>query len=98
LLGTVEALLEGNGRKLWPEERLVYEQGVSFVRAWLSEEEFEKAWKEGRAMSLEQAIQYARLGGELIKGYIHAQYCSCELHGCPCRYMLHSGMRRAIAA
>jgi hypothetical protein len=38
---------------------MVYEQGVASARAQLSEEEFEKAWAEGRTMSMEEAIAYA---------------------------------------
>jgi predicted ATPase/class 3 adenylate cyclase len=62
LLGAVEALLESIGTVLWAEERRPYELGVAQVRTQLGEKEFEKAWEEGRALSMEQAIQYALEG------------------------------------
>jgi len=59
LLGAAQALLEAIGAVLGAEGRMVYEQQVASARAQLSEEEFEKAWAEGRAMSMEAAIEYA---------------------------------------
>ena len=59
LLGGVEALLEAVGAVLQPEDRIPYEQGVGSARAQLGEEEFERAWQEGRAMSMEEAVEYA---------------------------------------
>jgi len=59
LLGAAEALLGAISAVLDPEDRMVYEQGVASARAKLGEAEFDKAWVEGRAMSLEQAIEYA---------------------------------------
>jgi predicted ATPase/Tfp pilus assembly protein PilF len=64
LLGAAEALLEAISAVLEPEERMVYEQGEASARSQLSEEEFEKAWQEGRAMSTEQAVEYALQGTE----------------------------------
>jgi serine/threonine-protein kinase PknK len=51
LLGAAEALLEAIGAVLAPDDRVVYEQGVASARAQLSEEEFDKAWAEGRGAS-----------------------------------------------
>ena len=59
LLGAAEALLEAVGAVLDADDRIVYEQGVTSARAQLSEEKFERAWAEGRAMSMERAIEYA---------------------------------------
>ncbi len=59
LLGAAEAQLEAISAVLDAEDRMVYKQGVASVRAQLSEEEFEKAWAEGRAMTTGQAIAYA---------------------------------------
>jgi hypothetical protein len=59
LLGAVEALLGAVSIMLEPDDRMEYEQGVAYARAKLSKEAFEKAWTEGRAMSMEQAIEYA---------------------------------------
>jgi hypothetical protein len=65
LLGAAEALLEAIGGVLDPDDGMVYEQGVASARAQLSEAEFERAWAEGRAMSMEEAIEYALNGEEL---------------------------------
>lgn len=59
LLGTAQVVLEAMGAVMEPQDRMVYERAVASVRAQLSEEGFEKAWAEGRAMSMEQAIEYA---------------------------------------
>ena len=59
LIGAAEGLLEASGRVLDSDDCIVYEQGVTSARAQLSEEEFERARAEGRAMSMEQAIEYA---------------------------------------
>ncbi|MFL5732491.1 MAG: tetratricopeptide repeat protein, partial [Chloroflexia bacterium] len=59
LLGAAEALEEAPGSIFGQDDRMVYEQGIASARAQLSEEEFEKAWAEGRAMTMEQAIEYA---------------------------------------
>jgi hypothetical protein len=62
LLGVAEAMLEAINTVMDADERMVYEQGAGFARAQLSQEEFAKAWAEGRAMSMEQAIEYALEG------------------------------------
>jgi len=59
LLGAAEALMEVSNRVFYPDARLIFEQGVASARSQLSEEAFEKAWAEGRAMSMKQAIEYA---------------------------------------
>ena len=59
LLGAASAFLESFGYVLEPEARRFFEDGVTTARAQLSEIEFERAWLEGQAMSLEQAIDYA---------------------------------------
>jgi len=59
LLGAAEALLESIGAVMDPADGMIYEQGVASARAQLSGEEFEKARAEGRAMSMEQIVDYA---------------------------------------
>ncbi len=59
LLGAVEGLLQSIGAVLDRSDRLPYERSLQQARSQLSEEEFDKAWQEGHAMSMEQAIQYA---------------------------------------
>jgi hypothetical protein len=46
LLVVCEALLEGIGAVLDPEDRMLYERGVAVARAQLGEE-FTRAWAEG---------------------------------------------------
>ena len=62
LLGAVEALLEATAVVLDPVDRAEYERGVAAARAQLDAEAFAKTWAEGRAMSMEQAIEYALEG------------------------------------
>ena len=60
LLAASSVQLEAIGYVLRPRDRLRYEQGLSAARAQLGEDAFDKAWAEGRALTLEQAIDYAR--------------------------------------
>jgi len=50
------------GGVLDSKDRLLYERRVQDVRALLGDEAFEKAWQEGRGMSLEEAVDYALQG------------------------------------
>lgn len=45
--------------KLDLEDRAVYESGIAAARTQLDEATFGTAWAEGRAMTTEQAIEYA---------------------------------------
>jgi predicted ATPase/class 3 adenylate cyclase len=67
LLGAAIALREAAGAMVYvyDAERVDYERNVANARAQLGGEPekaaaWEKAWQEGRAMSIEQAIEYAR--------------------------------------
>jgi hypothetical protein len=42
-----------------PTDRVQYDANVAAVRAQLDETTFQRAWAEGRAMMVEQAIAYA---------------------------------------
>jgi hypothetical protein len=59
LLGSAAALREAIGAPLPSAERTDYDRDVAAVRAQLGEAAFAKAWAEGRAMTLEPAIDYA---------------------------------------
>jgi predicted ATPase/class 3 adenylate cyclase len=59
LLGAVESLLEAIGAVLESHDRLVHEQSMASASALLGHAEFERLLQEGRAMSMEQAIEYA---------------------------------------
>ncbi len=59
LWGTAEALREEIGAPLQPRERKKHDREIAQARADLSEDGFNAAWSEGRAMTLEQAIAYA---------------------------------------
>ncbi len=65
ILGAAEALREAIGAPLSPSERAVYdyERQMSILRASLSPEVLGQAWADGRAMTLEQAIEYATRSG-----------------------------------
>jgi hypothetical protein len=62
LFGAVEALLSRVEIRLEPAERADFERSVSDVRVRMTAEAFAVAWAEGRAMTLEQAIEYALAG------------------------------------
>jgi predicted ATPase/transcriptional regulator with XRE-family HTH domain len=59
LFGAAEALRELASLPLPAFARAADECSVSTVRVQMDEEAFTKAWAEGRAMSMEQAVEYA---------------------------------------
>ncbi len=59
LLGAAEALGEAIGALSSSADRALHERQVGFVRDALSKDAFASAWAEGRAMTVEEAIEYA---------------------------------------
>jgi hypothetical protein len=59
LFGAAEALGEAVDSQHMPEEDAWREPYLAAARSRLDETTWDKAWAEGRAMSLEQAIDYA---------------------------------------
>ncbi len=62
LFGAAEALREAVGVPLRPADRAGYERGLAAARGALDEAAFAVAWAQGRALSLEQAVEYALKG------------------------------------
>jgi hypothetical protein len=63
MLGAATALWEGHGLPLWPAERAEYERTTARARTQLDGAAWQQAWDEGRAMGMEQAIEYALAKG-----------------------------------
>jgi tetratricopeptide (TPR) repeat protein len=61
LLGAASALLESAGAQLNPTDRTEYEGYVALLREQLSPESFAALWRQGEAMSIEQATDFALL-------------------------------------
>lgn len=61
LFGAVESLLEGIGMagRMDPSDQKEFAHYVAAARGQLDEAAFAKAWAEGRAMTLEQAVEFA---------------------------------------
>lgn len=59
LFGAAEALREAIGAPLPPADRADYDRSVAAVRVLLDEEAFKAAWAQGRAMTLEEAMNEA---------------------------------------
>jgi len=59
LWGAAEALYEAIGTTLSPAERLHFEPYIDADRAQLNQAMWEAAWAEGRAMTPEEAVEYA---------------------------------------
>jgi hypothetical protein len=57
----VESLLESTGMagRLDPSDQKEFDHYVAAVRGQLDEPAFAKAWAEGRAMTMEQAMEFA---------------------------------------
>ena len=64
LFGAAEKVRERVGANLPNSELVEYHHNVAVARAQLSEDEFTAAWAEGRAMSLEEALDDALFRGE----------------------------------
>src|ERR671911_656847 len=66
LWGAAEALLEqtGVGASPYAPDRSLYQSQVGAARSQLDEAAWTKSWAEGRAMSREQAVEYALERGE----------------------------------
>jgi hypothetical protein len=59
LFGAAEALREVLGHRPTPQVQADYDRRLASTRSGLGEAAFGAAWAEGRAMTLEQAIEYA---------------------------------------
>ena len=59
LLGAAESIRENLNSPMTATERVEYDQNVSTLRAQMKQSDFATAWAEGRAMTLEQAIEFA---------------------------------------
>lgn len=59
ILGAAEALRQAANLPLPPSERTDYEHDITALRAKLDEAAFSNVWAEGRAMTMEQAVEYA---------------------------------------
>jgi predicted ATPase/class 3 adenylate cyclase len=59
LFGAAQALYVALGTTMWDSDRPLYERDLAAARARLGEEAWARAQQDGRAMSLEQAIEYA---------------------------------------
>jgi hypothetical protein len=59
VLAAADALLKAIGATLVVAERVDYQRILDHVREQLDEGAFEKLWAEGRALSLDEAIDYA---------------------------------------
>jgi non-specific serine/threonine protein kinase len=58
LLGAADALMAVSGRVRLPGDQADHDANIALVRASLGEADFAAAWAEGRAMTLEQAVEY----------------------------------------
>jgi predicted ATPase/class 3 adenylate cyclase len=62
LFGAAEALREAIDSVMTKIEQVEYANEIESLRAGMDEAEFEQAWKKGRAMTMEQAIELALQG------------------------------------
>ncbi|MDQ3703430.1 MAG: tetratricopeptide repeat protein, partial [Chloroflexota bacterium] len=59
LLATAETVFAALGAVLWPADRVSFDDAAATARAGLTPAAWERAWAEGRAMSLPEAVLYA---------------------------------------
>ena len=57
-IATAQAIGAPGGALLYPPDRAALDAGLAAARDALGEEAFARAWAEGQAMSLEQAVEY----------------------------------------
>lgn len=65
LLGAGQALLDAQGIQIGVAIRAVYERGIAAAKEQLDESSFNAAWNEGKAMTMEQAIECALKKGDV---------------------------------
>ena len=58
-MSAAEALREASSSPMTPQERVEYDNEVASLRTGMDEKSFVLLWEEGRAMTMEQAIEYA---------------------------------------
>jgi hypothetical protein len=63
LFGAAEILRENTALPMTPVEQVEYEHEVNDLRLNMDQSAFTRAWAEGRAMSMEQAIALALENG-----------------------------------
>lgn len=56
VMGSWEAAIEQIGASIQPSDVPIVEANIAYIRAGLDEAAFRKAWTQGRAMSLDQAV------------------------------------------
>jgi predicted ATPase/DNA-binding SARP family transcriptional activator/tetratricopeptide (TPR) repeat protein len=66
LWAAAEALRRTIGSTLLPDKRQEYDRNLTAAQEALGEETFAAAWEQGRAMALEQAIEYTLHDGQAI--------------------------------
>jgi hypothetical protein len=69
LFGAAEGLLQAVEAPVYDyykPNRSLYERTKAVVRSRLGESAFEEAWEQGRAMTFEQAVEYALKGNEAL--------------------------------
>ena len=59
LFGASEALRSAIGVYMWPAERIEWERHVESARAQVGKADWDRAWQEGAAMTVEAAIAFA---------------------------------------
>jgi predicted ATPase len=62
LLGAAQSLLDATGVRKSPSDQARYERTLAAARAQVGEAAFHAAWADGRAMTFEQAVEYATQG------------------------------------
>lgn len=60
LLAATAALLDGMGARLWFADRVDFDRHVAATQAGLDQPTFAAAWSEGQALTIDQAVAYAR--------------------------------------
>jgi ATP/maltotriose-dependent transcriptional regulator MalT len=65
LFGAADALRHSIGTVRWPAEQAGYDDDLAHARAQLADDEFDAAWTQGAALSIDDAIEYvSRARGE----------------------------------
>jgi DNA-binding CsgD family transcriptional regulator len=63
--GAAEALRQATGQARWPLDQAAYDTDITQLRAALGDDPCDQLWKEGTALSLDEAASYAsRARGE----------------------------------
>jgi predicted ATPase len=101
LFGAIDALFEATGYIIDPDDKVEYDRNLEAVRSRLDPETFERAWAEGQAMTLEEAVAEAteddQMRNEPAEEPLHIPHSTFHIQESPAPTLMLTGAELAAA-